>query len=167
MNRFLLGAILVGSLIPSWGLAQDFQAGLVAATAGDFVTAFREWTPPGEQSDANAQFYLGLLYDNGQIYIDNLGLPQDHIEAAKRYRLAATQGHADAQRNLGMLYESGKGVVQDFVVAHMWLDLGAMNGSALASQFRDDLAAKMSPADVVEAEMRAQACVASGYQDCA
>jgi TPR repeat protein len=43
-----------------------------------------------DQGNADAQFYLGLLYDNGK------GVPQDYAEAVKWLRKAADQGLADA-----------------------------------------------------------------------
>jgi hypothetical protein len=57
-------AVLFGSAGVSW--SQDFQKGLAAAHSGDFATALREFTPLAEQGDASAQYYLGLMYDNGQ-----------------------------------------------------------------------------------------------------
>ena len=47
-----------------------------------------------DQGDANAQFNLGVMYDQGQ------GVPQDYQQAVKWYRLAADQGHASALRLL-------------------------------------------------------------------
>jgi TPR repeat protein len=48
-----------------------------------------------EQGDAQAQYNLGIMYDNGQ------DVPQDYTAAASWYRKAAEQGHAQAQFNLG------------------------------------------------------------------
>jgi len=50
---------------------------------------------------ATAQFNLGLMYGS---------VPQDDVEAAKWYRLAAEQGYAPAQANLGVMYRNGEGV---------------------------------------------------------
>ena len=46
--------------------AQDFQKGLDAAQTGDYATALQEWTPLAEAGDANAQYNLGLMYENGE-----------------------------------------------------------------------------------------------------
>ena len=51
------------------------------------------------------------------------GRAEERREAAQWYRLAADQGLAGAQFNLGIMYTEGKGVPQDHVLAHMWLDL--------------------------------------------
>ena len=53
----------------------------------------------------------GLLSQRGQ------GLPQDDVEAARWYRLAADQGDADAQDALGLMYLNGLGVGQDHAEA--------------------------------------------------
>ncbi|MGI6496156.1 MAG: tetratricopeptide repeat protein [Kiritimatiellia bacterium] len=47
--------------------------------------------------NAEAQFNLGLCYDEGE------GVAVDKAEAAKWYRKAADQGHAGARRALDML----------------------------------------------------------------
>ena len=47
-----------------------------------------------EQDDAEAQWILGAKYSEA------LGVPQDHAEARKWYRLAAEQGHDGAQNAL-------------------------------------------------------------------
>ena len=43
------------------------------------------------KGNAAAEFFLGLMYDNGQ------GVPQDYVEAYKWYNLAAAQGLAEEQ----------------------------------------------------------------------
>lgn len=69
-----------------------------------------------ETGDAEAQYQMGLVYENGS------GVKQDHAAAAEWYRKAAEQGHAIAQYFLGFLYEIGKGVPQShlmrFAFAH-------------------------------------------------
>ncbi len=90
---------------PSWA---DFQAGLDAYTDGDYATALREFRPLAEQGVAEAQYSLGVLYDNGN------GVPQDYRQARHWWEKAATQGEAKAQYNLGVLYDNGDGVPQDY-----------------------------------------------------
>ena len=99
--------------------AQDFDKGLAAAQAGDFATAFKEWLPLAEAGDVNAQFRLGIMYDNGD------GVTQNHKEAVKWYKLAAEQGHPNSQFNVGLRYENGQGVNQDYQTAIKWYKLAA------------------------------------------
>lgn len=51
-----------------------------------------------EQGDAEAQGYLGLIYEHGQ------GVEMDHSAALKWYQTAAGQGSAWAQTNLGLAW---------------------------------------------------------------
>ena len=73
-----------------------------------------------EQGHVSAQAALGDMYKLG-----SGGVPQNYAEAAKWYRLAAEQGHAIAQSQLGHMYFGGRGVPQDNVQAHMWMNLAA------------------------------------------
>ena len=43
----------------------DFNAGVAAYKRGDYATALREWRPLAKQGNANAQFFLGVMYGKG------------------------------------------------------------------------------------------------------
>ncbi len=77
----------------------DFAA---AFQRGDYATAIRELRPLAEQGVAEAQFNLGIMYNNGH------GVPQDYAKAVKWYRKAAEQGYAEAQHNLGFMYGTAR-----------------------------------------------------------
>ncbi len=77
-----------------------------------------------EQGDADAQYNLGVCYDNGQ------GVDEDDAEAVKWYRKSAEQGHAGAQYNLGWCYDNGKGVDEDDAEAVKWYRKAAEQGDA-------------------------------------
>lgn len=106
--------------------AQDFNKGLAAAQNGDYATALKEWTPLAEQGDGFAQLNLGVMYDLGE------GVPKDHQEANKWYKLAAEQDIAQAQYNLGYAYNKGQGVPQDHQEANEWYRLAAEQGHTSA-----------------------------------
>ncbi len=74
------------------------------------------------QGDADAQFNLGVMYENGQ------GVPQGYAEAVKWYRKAAEQGFAPAQHNLGVMYQKGQGVPQGEAEAVKWWRKAAEQG---------------------------------------
>ena len=82
-----------------------------------------------ECGDVNAQFRLGVCYENGT------GVNQNFDEAVKWYRAAAEQGYAAAQCNLGSDYYNGTGVTQNFDEAVRWFRKAAEQGYADA-QFR-------------------------------
>ena len=53
----------------------------------------------------------------------------------------------------------GEGVPQDYVRAHMWLNLAAAQDKSqyhFAAKARDELAAKMTPAQIAEAQRLAR-----------
>ena len=122
---------------------------------GDYATALREWRPLAGQGDADAQYNLGLMYHSGK------GVPQDYAEAVKWYRKAAEQGHADAQYDLGSKYAKGQGVAQDYVRAYMWFNLAAAlpqlgKDHDAAAEARDDVAKRMTRAQIAEAQQLAR-----------
>lgn len=65
-------------------------------------------------------------------------------------------GEAIAQSQLGLMYASGHGVPQDYVQAHMWLNLAASGvGGEDQKKFsdaRDELAGKMTTQQIAEAQ---------------
>ena len=95
----------------------------VAYDRANFATALKIWLPRAQEGDAEAQTYVGEIYEKG------LGLEPDLELAANWYRRAADQGHSRAQINLGYLYESGLGVERDLTIA--------MNFYRAASGFTD------------------------------
>ena len=102
------------------------------------------------------------MYDEGQ------GVPQYYQEAVKWYRLAAEQGFA--QFNLGVSYELGHGVPQDFVRAHMWYSVAAavLSGDLRkdAMERRDDVVARMTAAQIANAQEMARRCQETKFKEC-
>lgn len=124
----------------------DFQAGVDAYQKGDYVAAAKEWRPLAEQGDAPAQFNLGLLF------LDGHGVPQNPAEAANWFRRAAEQDYTEAQHNLGAMYASGQGVKRDYIQAYKWLDLCAAKGNSGCASQRDQVARKLKPSQIAEAQ---------------
>lgn len=120
----------------------------------DYTEAVTWLRKAGDNGDAFARNVLGMMYDLGQ------GLTQDYGEAVKLFRKAADQGNASAQYNLALSYRDGKGVTQDYVNAHMWSNLAASRSSGgdqkTYAELRDSLAAKMTAAQVAEAQRLAR-----------
>ena len=152
--RLLLNLLLV-MLVCAAGPAvagprEDREAAVTAYEKGDYATALRLSRSLANQGSAVAQWILGIMYANGQ------GVPQDYAAAASWYRKAAEQGQAGAQNNLGKMYATGQGVPQDYVLAHMWWNLAADQGDAVAFKKRDNVATKMTPAQIAEAQKLAR-----------
>jgi len=155
MKRVMLLLLIAAPL----GAAADLEAGVAAARAGDYRAALREWQPLAEQGIAEAQFNLGLLYENGlgvaadgaaavrwyrraaeqndrlaqaylgEIYAKGLGVPRDDIEALRWYRRAGELGDAASQYNVGLFYALGRGVAPNDVQAFAWLTVALENGA--------------------------------------
>jgi TPR repeat protein len=81
----------------------DVKKGVTAWSAGDFVTAVKEWQDPAINGDVDAQYNLGQAYKFGR------GVKQDDEKAQVWFGLAASQGHLQAITNYGlMLFKNNK-----------------------------------------------------------
>ena len=81
-----------------------------------------------EEGDADAQYNLGICYENGQG-----GLLKSDIQAVKWYRLAANKGHPEAQYKLGIFHEEGRGKLErSDIEAAKFYKLAANEGNAAA-----------------------------------
>jgi len=112
--------------MPTWTI---LGGGYQSYMNGDFDTAYREWLPLAEFGDAEAQFNLGVMHDEGA------GIQQDLAAAAAWYHKAAQQGFVDAQANLGMMYYHGHGVPRDHGEAARWFQEAASQGDTEASHY--------------------------------
>jgi hypothetical protein len=72
------------------------------------------------------------------------------------YRKAAEQGDADAQSNLGLMYGFGRAGPQDSVLAYMWANLAAAQGSDRGKENRDIVAKRMTSEQIAEAQRLAR-----------
>lgn len=109
------------ALVPARGITGEFERGLDAAAVGNFDTALALWRPLAEAGHVDAQFNLGLMYDNG------VGVPQNLERAARWYRAAAEAGDRTAQAFLAEMYANGQGVGQSDAQAAEWYEKAALN----------------------------------------
>ncbi len=85
----------------------------------------------------------------------------DYATAIRELRLLCEQGNANAQFSLGAMYRNGLGVPQDDGKAHMWYNLAASKyppgeDRDKSVKNRDIVAAKMTPAQISEAQKLAR-----------
>jgi hypothetical protein len=117
-----------------------------AYARGDYIAVVNVLTPLALRGDANAQAFLGFMYENG------FGAPQAYDAAADLYVQAAIRGNPFGQAMLGLMYDKGHGVPQDFILAYKWLDLGAAHAPKRQREYylrlRNAVAIKMSPAQI-------------------
>jgi TPR repeat protein len=144
----ILFIVIVFTVLAAPAGAQDFKTGLAAYDRGDFAAALKEWRPLAERGDARAQYNLGVVLFNGQ------GVAHDPVKAVEWYRAAADQGYGPAQANLSFMYEPGQGLLQNYLEAYTWSTLAARHG-VNARRTLDSLAAKMTPAQIADAEQAA------------
>lgn len=111
------------------------------------------------QGNADAQYNLGCLYQNGQ------GVDIELSRACYWYTIAAENGNAKAMRNLSVLYETGSYVEQDDEQAFFWIFLACLKcGSSDKGNFsesRDDLCNILSSSVSSRVEIAAKRWLAS------
>ncbi|MDG4596580.1 MAG: tetratricopeptide repeat protein [Candidatus Contendobacter sp.] len=152
MNKpfFLLLACSLLVTVPAWAADGDWDRARNAHERGDYAAEVAIVQPLAEKGVPFAQFNLGVLYDQGK------GVPQDNALAMQWYRKAAEQGLPQAQVNLAIMYEEGQGVPPDYAQAYFWYTLADGQGDSQAPQAKQDVAKKMTRAQVEEAERRAR-----------
>jgi TPR repeat protein len=194
LRTLLIAAMLV--LVLGVATASPLEDALAAFGRKDYAAALEDFRPLAAQGDADAQFFLGLIYFEGlgvaqqhkeafkwfhlaadqggaeaQWYVGIMhanarSVEKNETEAVKWYRLAAAQGFGNAQSFLGMAYANGKGVTRDLVYAYMWLDSAAAQNVTGAAEKRDQVAAELTPEEYEQAQMEAFACKDHGYKNC-
>ncbi len=151
------------------GVPQDYKEAkkwfILSAEQGDsgakyYLRAATWWRLSAEQGDARAQLNLGTAYYEGN------GVIQDYKEAEKWFRLSAEQGNKTGQGKLGSLYYYGEGILQDNVLAHMWFNIAASNRDDESAENRANIAKRMTPLQIEEAQALARACIAKNYKGC-
>ncbi|MES3007357.1 MAG: tetratricopeptide repeat protein [Pseudomonadota bacterium] len=119
----------------------------------NYAEALRWTLAAAEQGHVNAQFNLASLYYYGT------GTAVDYAQALRWNLAAAEAQHAGAQHSLAKMYELGEGTEVDLVRAHFWASAsqydenaeGNVEENADATALLDELAAKMSAAQLSEA----------------
>jgi TPR repeat protein len=109
----------------SYGADDNVLQGLAFYAASDFLDAEKFFRLAAEQGNNEyAQFYLGVMYGNGQ------GVAQSDAEAVKWIRLAVEQGGLpEAMCTLGVAYAKGIWVPQNAAEAEKWLSRAADVGN--------------------------------------
>ncbi|WP_455220270.1 tetratricopeptide repeat protein [Kaarinaea lacus] len=115
-------AICVVTLVNADESGKRFSIAISAFEANDYETARREFEALANQGQAEAQRFLGHMYDKG------LGVPQDYDKAIEWYRKAAKQRDPAAQYHLGLKYANGHGVTESQKQAYIWFAISFNNG---------------------------------------
>ncbi len=113
--------------------------------ARDLSAAKRWYLKAAEAGNARAAHNLAVM--NAE---PAEGIP-DYVEAANWFRKAGQMGVRDSQFNLAILYARGLGVGKDLRQSWLWFSLAAAQGDVDAAKKRDEVAAKMDPAELAAA----------------
>ncbi|WP_150297506.1 tetratricopeptide repeat protein [Salipiger aestuarii] len=84
--------------------------------------------------------------------------------AAESFRTAAQMGDTDAQYELGRMYSQGTGLVQDYLMAHAWLNVSAAGGNDAAAELRGVIGDLIPPEEEAAAQARVRAFFAAVAQ---
>jgi TPR repeat protein len=106
----------------------DFDKGVSAYEAGDYVTARKLWQPLADNYDLAALRNLGHLYRLGQ------GVDKNPKKARDYYEKAANVGHPPSQTNLAQMYFVGNGITANRKKGMFWLEKAAAQGYPPAQQ---------------------------------
>ena len=90
----------------------------------------------------------------------------DFETALKEWKHLAESGHSCAQNNLSLMYYNGHVALADYIMAHMWYNLGAANGNEIGAENREIIAKEMTSEDISKAEAMATVCMNSNYEKC-
>ena len=149
---------IAGALQAQEKAPPNFHTAYAAYVRGDYEVALNIWLVLAKGGDADAQFNVAALYDNGW------GVERDVEKAAfwyeraaarniapaelvlahmlrrgeigapdgelalRRLRSAAHRGSASAQFELGVAYDRGVGVTQNYATAAIWYEKAAAQG---------------------------------------
>ena len=112
-----------------------------------YAVALKHFAPLAKQGNAEAEYYLGVMYFMGQ------GVQKDPDQALKLFKASGDQGNADAQFYVGSHYLLPH---KDITQGLMWTRLSAEQGNQdaqllLGQAYLQNL--KELPADPVQADM--------------
>lgn len=96
-------------------LQSDLGTAYLKGLKRNYSAAIKWFTLAAKAGDADAQFDLGLMHDNGH------GVPKSAAEAVKWYRKAVKQGNKHAFHNLGLSHYYGTGVAKNLTLALEYL----------------------------------------------
>ena len=127
--QWLERAVAQGHLEATTLLARVYLSGYDPAPARDAARAVALLSDAAARGDAEAQYYLALLYRAGD------GVAQDLRQAFIWMRAAAEKFHTEAQFELSRLYARGLGTEASPQQAEHWLREAATAGHVQAQYF--------------------------------
>ena len=123
-GRAVLPGILgpIGALCIALAIASAASAQKPVKTPTTYGDAMRWYGKAARAGSPQAQFLLGMKYENG------VGADADPRKAVEWFRRAAEGGHVLAQHRLAIALHEGNGVGRDIGEAAAWYERAAENG---------------------------------------
>lgn len=116
----------------------------------DTEVARRWYQRAAENGNVRAMHNLAVLMAEA-----SSGKP-DYTGAIGWFQRAAEQGLRDSQFNLAVLFARGLGTQQDLVKSYTWFAVAAAQGDEEAGRKREEVGARMQPADLARAKAAAE-----------
>lgn len=139
----------LGSAPARYRLGKLYEKGLLGKR--DLARAIELYRQAAAQGSASAMHDLGVLFAT------STEKGPDNVAAAHWFRRAAELGVTDSQYNIGILSASGLGTDLDLVESWKWFALAASAGDKVALGKREEIAARMTPEELAEAQARFEA----------
>ena len=104
------------------GPDMELSSGIAAFESKQFTTATRMLAPLAEQGNAEAQYRMAIMAQNG------LGMVENQLLAYRYMKEAAEAGMGLAQHGLGFMFMQGECVEQNAAKALEWFSRAADQG---------------------------------------
>jgi localization factor PodJL len=146
--RLFERAAVAGLTPAQFRLGNMFEKGI--GTQRDIALARVWYTRAAERGNAKAMHNLAVLHAEGVS-----GKP-DYATATEWFRKAADLGVRDSQYNLAVLLGRGLGAAADLGQSYLWFSVAAGQGDEDAARKRDEVAQRLTPADLAAAKTSAE-----------
>lgn len=146
-HKAILAGIFALSSFLSLPAAADIETARDLMESGQFEAARKQLWPAARSGNADAEELIGVMYALG------LGVEKDLVRAFDWYLRSAMKGHPGAQSGIGWYYEEGLGMpAPDLIRAYLWYGLSAIGGDPDAAISIDEVAKKMTPEQITQAQ---------------
>ncbi len=146
--RLFERAAVAGLTPAQFRLGNMFEKGI--GTPRDIALARVWYTRAAERGNAKAMHNLAVLHAEG------ISGKPDYATATEWFRKAAELGVRDSQYNLAILLGRGLGVAADLGQSYLWFAVAAGQGDEDAAKKRDEVALRLTPADLATAKLSAE-----------
>ncbi len=138
-----------GLAVAEYRLASLYERGL--GVAQDMQRAKNLYQRAAEKGNTRAMHNLGILA------VESADGKPNYTSAALWFGKAAEYGVRDSQYNMAVLLARGLGLPKDLVKSYIWFSIVAAAGDPDAAKKRDDVAARLTSAELASANAAAAA----------